>query len=54
MLTSMNAMWRIFGYQTYPAPTPSVWLIKAKLPSEVNMWIQEGKLTDVYVLFPTT
>jgi hypothetical protein len=51
MLTSMDAMWRVFGYQTYPAPFPSVRLIKAKLPDEVNAWSREGNLTDIYVYF---
>jgi hypothetical protein len=51
MLTSMDAMWRVFGYQTYPAPFPSVRLIKAKLPTEVNEWMLRGKLTDIYVYF---
>lgn len=51
MLTSMDAMWRVFGYQTYPAPYPAVRLIKAKLPIEVTAWCNEGKLTDIYVYF---
>ena len=36
---------------TYPAPFPSVRLIKAKLPDEVNSWFREGNLTDIYVYF---
>ena len=51
MLTSMDAMWRAFGYQTYPSPFPSVCLIKPKNPSEVIEWFNLGKLTDVYVYF---
>jgi hypothetical protein len=51
MLTSMDAMWRVFGFQTYPAPFPSVRLIKAKHPTEVVSWCNEGKLTDIYVYF---
>jgi len=51
MLTSMDAMWRIYGYQTYPSSQPYVTLIKPKLPFEVNMWVQEGKLSDLYVYF---
>ena len=51
MLTSMDAVWRVFRYQTYPSPYPSVTLIKPKLPAEVNIWYNEGKLTDIYVYF---
>ena len=51
MLTSMDAVWRVFRYQTYPSPYPSVTLIKPKLPGEVNSWYNEGKLTDIYVYF---
>ena len=51
MLTSMDAAWRIFGYQTYPAPYPAVRLIKARLPRDVNFMLSEKKLTDIYVYF---
>ena len=51
MLTSMDAMWRIFGYQTYPAPYPSVILLKVKLPSDMRLLASKGKLSDLYVYF---
>jgi len=51
MLTSMDAMWRIFGYQTYPAPYPSVTLLKVKLPSDMRFIASKGKLSDLYVYF---
>ena len=31
-LCSMDAMWRILKYQTYPSPSPTVNIVKAKLP----------------------
>lgn len=51
MLTSMDAMWRIFGYKTYPAPYPSVTLLKVKLPSDMRFIASKGKLSDLYVYF---
>ena len=51
MLASMDAMWRIFRYQTYPSPYPSVILIKPKLPDDFKFWYSEGKLTDIFVYF---
>jgi hypothetical protein len=51
MLSSMDAMWRIYGFQTYPAPDPSVTLLKVKLPAEVNAIRREGKFSDLYVYF---
>lgn len=51
MLTSMDAVWRTFGYRTYPAPQPSVRLIKAKLPNDLQFMLREGKLSDLYVYF---
>jgi hypothetical protein len=51
MITSMDAMWRVFGYKTYPSPFPSVILIKPKTPADVNDWMEKGKLTDIYVYF---
>ena len=32
MLSSMDCCWRAFGYQTYPAPTPTVTNLKVKSP----------------------
>ena len=47
----MDATWRTFGYQTYPSPFPSVTLIKPKTPTEVTIWCNEGKISDIYVYF---
>ena len=51
MLTSMDAVWRIFGYKTYPATEPYVRLVKVKLPRDMQFMLSEGKLTDLYVYF---
>jgi hypothetical protein len=49
MLCSMDAMWRIFGFQNYPAPQPSVIHIKPKLPSQLIAIQSEQKLCDLLV-----
>ena len=49
MLCSMDCMWRIFGFQNYPAPQPSVMHIKAKLPSQLLLLQNEQKLCDLLV-----
>jgi hypothetical protein len=51
MLTSMDAMWRTFGYQTYPAPDPSIRLVKVILPKEMETILNDNHLTDLYVYF---
>jgi len=44
-------MWRCFGYQTYPAPNPSVVMIKVKLPSHLIYIGNEGKMCDMEIYF---
>jgi len=51
LLTSMDAMWRTFGYHTYPSSDPGVRVIKAKLPQAVLAIAQEKKLCDLFVYF---
>ena len=51
MLTSMDAMWRIYGFHTYPAPDPGVTLLKAKMPAEVETIRRDGKFSDLHVYF---
>ena len=56
MLCSMDAMWRVFGYQTYPAPYPTVIRIKVKLPAQLLLIQNDQKLCDllVYLARPQT
>ena len=56
MLCSMDAMWRVFGYQTYPAPYPTVIQVKVKLPAQLLLIQNEQKLCDllVYLARPQT
>ena len=50
-LCSMDAMWRILGYQTYPSPTPTVCVIKVKMEKDVSKLLYEGKVCDLFVYF---
>ena len=50
-LCAMDAFWQVMGYQTYPASTPSVRLVKAKMPSYLEELQNDGKLNDLLVYF---
>jgi hypothetical protein len=47
----MDACWRIFGYQTYPASTPTVLTIKVKSEKDILELQSDGKLCDLAVYF---
>jgi hypothetical protein len=47
----MDAVWRIFGYQTYPATFPSCEEIKIKTPEHLMHIEHEQKLCDLSVYF---
>jgi hypothetical protein len=42
-------MWRIFGFQNYPSPHPTVTHIKPKLPLQILLIQREHKLCDLMV-----
>ena len=44
-------MWRTLGYQTYPSPDPSVNVIKAKLPADVEELLLQNKCCDLLIYF---
>ena len=44
-------MWRILKYQTYPSPTPTVNIVKAKLPEVSEYFANHGLLTDMETYF---
>lgn len=50
-LCSMDAMWRVLGYRTYPSPTPKVRTIKAMLPDVSNNFRRKQKLSDLEIYF---
>jgi hypothetical protein len=51
MLCAMDATWRIFGFQTYPASFPSCMLIKVKLPAHLVALEADQLLCDLSVYF---
>ena len=50
-LCSMDAMWRTLRYHTYPSPTPTVYIIKVKLPEVTNYFSSRNELTDIQAYF---
>jgi hypothetical protein len=50
-LCSMDAMWRLMGYETYPKSTPPVSTKKIMLPAAADFHKGKGKWTDIAVYF---
>jgi len=50
-LCSMDCYWRILGHDTYPAPTPSVRVIKIVSELKSTQSIADGKVPDIIVYF---
>ena len=50
-MCSMDAVWRVLGYDTYPKSTPTVRIIKARIPEFINTYLLSNKLTDLHVYF---
>ena len=46
-LCSMDAMWRVLGYHTYPSPKPPIIIIKAILPAVMDFFLEKSKTTDL-------
>jgi len=51
VLCSMDAAWRIMGYQTYPRTNPYVRTIHVKLEDHVRMLQVEEKMCDILIYF---
>jgi len=49
IISSMSAIYRILGYNTYPATTPRVKVIKIKAEDDINYLIREGKWTYLLI-----
>lgn len=49
VLCSMDAAWRLLGFHTYPAPYPSVRVIKVKLDSQMNSIAKDHQTCDLQV-----
>ena len=50
-MCAMDAMWRTYGYQTYPASIPAVNQIKVVLEDVYNQFMLDGKCLDLAVYF---
>jgi len=50
-MCAMDAMWRTYGYQTYPASIPAVNQIKVVLEDVCNQFLLDGKCCDIAVYF---
>ena len=50
-LCSMDAMWRLMGFHTYPASDPPVTGIKVRSPNFMLDYTDKRKLTDLIVYF---
>jgi len=51
LLCSMDAVWRIFGFQTYPATFPSCEEVKVKTPEQLLFFESEQKYGDLSIYF---
>jgi hypothetical protein len=51
LVTTMDTMWRGFGYQTYPATEPPCTILNCKLPEHVELLLQAGKFCDQLIYF---
>jgi hypothetical protein len=51
LLCSMDAVWRIFGYQTYPKSFPTCEEINVKTPAQLLFFESEQKYGDLSIYF---
>ena len=50
-LFSMDCYWRILGHETYPAPSPSVQVIKIVSEQRIAKSLLDGKVPDIVIYF---
>ena len=51
VLCSMDAVWRLLGYNTYPRTIPGIRTIKIKTEEEVDLLLRDSKICDILVYF---
>ena len=44
-------MWRAMGYETYPASSPSVTVVRVKTPEEINKIVNDKDVCDLHIYF---
>jgi hypothetical protein len=51
IMCSMAAVWRMYGYQDYPAPEPPVCVFKVCSGAQLKDFIQRCKVTDLQIYY---
>jgi hypothetical protein len=51
VMCSMAAVWRLYGYQDYPASHPAVTVFKVRTGAQLNDFSQHGQVTDLMVYY---
>jgi hypothetical protein len=51
MICSMDACWRVFGYQTYPKSSPSVYVVQVKMSQHIQYIADQGRVCDLSIYF---
>ncbi len=46
IMCSMSAVWRMYGYQDYPAPEPAVCVFKVQSGAQLRDFIQRKEVPD--------
>ncbi len=49
IMCSMAAVWRMYGYQDYPAPEPPVCAFKVRSGAQLNDFIRLGEITELQI-----
>ena len=50
-MSSMSAVWRLYGYQDYPAPDPPVCTIKVRTKAQLDDFESRGEVTDLQIYY---
>ena len=51
VLCAMDAMWRVLGFHTYPAPSPPVTTIKVQTPTQTKELIAKSLCSDMMLYY---
>jgi hypothetical protein len=51
IMCSMAAVWKMYGYQDYPAPDPPVCAFKVCTGAQLKDFIDQGDVTDLQTYF---
>jgi len=48
-MCAMDAMWRTYGFQTYPASIPAANIVKITLENEAQTFLNKNQCKDIIV-----